>query len=308
MQSPISGARSSGAASRASVQGIGAALLGAIAYGANIPAARVAGQLGVDGATQMALRNVVLVGGILLVTLLLGRSLAVSAQNRPRLIAMGLAAGCTAMGYLSALSFVPVAVAVTLFYLFPLWLILAEPIVFRRRLAPRRLAAFAVAFLGIVLCVGPALGALDWRGVALAVVAGFGSAAMFLLQSGLREDRVAIIAWTQTIALLVAIPVVAVIGLAPLASIEAAALPVAFSAIGFYLGFLLQVVAVSLIAPALAGLLFLVEPIVAILIAALVLGEALSVTQIAGITLVLGALATDLLLEMRVAPHPSTAP
>jgi drug/metabolite transporter (DMT)-like permease len=162
------------------------------------------------------------------------------------------------------------------------------------RLTARKLAVFGAAFAGILMCVGPAFGGLDWRGVAFAVGASLFCAGLFQLTPKVKADRAALVFWSQAAVLAVSIPWVIIAGAAAPAALSAAALMIALSSLGFYIGFGLQIVAARLIPPATAGLIFLIEPLVAIAVAALALGETLSPTQWAGIALVLGVLAADL--------------
>jgi drug/metabolite transporter (DMT)-like permease len=65
----------------------------------------------------------------------------------------------------------------------------------------------------------------------------------------------------------------------------------------YVLGFLLQLAALKHISTATAGLVFLIEPIVAMGMAALVLGERLVFTQYLGCAVVLAALAASAMME-----------
>ena len=278
-------------------------VLGAIAYGFNIPAARVAALGGVNGSNLAALRTAIFVAALALLIPLLGRSFRIRHGETGRIALLGLCSGFLAACYLSALSYVPVAMAVTVFYTFPLILILAAPLSGGGRITGWRMAAFAVAFAGICLAVGPSFAALDWRGLALAFAAAFASAAMFTITATLKQDRLTLLFWVQIAALTILLPTAFLSGVAGPERIAPVWLAVAIAAGGFYVGMTCQMAAAPHLAPATVGLLFLIEPVVAIIAAALLLGEALGPVQAAGVALVLAGLALDVWRQSRpVAP------
>ncbi|MGL4243542.1 MAG: EamA family transporter, partial [Beijerinckiaceae bacterium] len=213
---------------------------------------------------------------------------------------MGLLSGATGACYLSSVTLIPVASAVTIFYTFPLILILLAPLTGGRITVPR-LAAFMIAFAGIVICVGPSLNGLDWRGVALAVAASIACAALMQVTATITQDRVRLLFWVQLFAMTFVVPAALISGLPTQAALTAAALPVMVSALGYYVGFAGQVIAGRALAPATVGLLFLLEPVVAILAAQWLLAETLTPVQTAGIALVLAGLSLDVWTQSRSA-------
>jgi drug/metabolite transporter (DMT)-like permease len=274
-------------------------VIGAIAYGFNIPAARVAALGGVNGANLAALRTSLFVAALALLIPLLGRSFRIRHGEAGRITVLGLCSGFLAACYLSALSYVPVAMAVTVFYTFPLILILMAPFSGGGRITGWRMAAFVVAFAGICLAVGPSFAALDWRGLALAFAAAFASAAMFTITATLKQDRLTLLFWVQVAALTILLPTAFLSGMTGPTEIAPVWLAVAIAAGGFYVGMTCQMVAAPHLAPATVGLLFLIEPVVAIIAAALLLGEALGPIQAAGVAMVLAGLALDVWRQSR---------
>lgn len=277
-------------------------VIGAVAYGFNIPAARMAALGGVNGANLAALRSALFVAALALLIPLLGRSFRIRHGEGPRILALGLCSGLLAACYLSALGFVPVAMAVTVFYTFPLILILAAPFTGGGRITGWRMTAFLVAFAGICLAVGPGVAALDWRGLALAFAAAFASAAMFTLTAGLKQDRLTLLFWVQAAGVSVLIPTALATGLADADRLGAVWIAVAIAAAGFYVGISCQIAAAPHLAPATIGLLFLIEPVVAIIAAALLLGETLGPLQVAGVALVLLGLGLDIWRQTQARP------
>lgn len=282
-------------------------VLGAVAYGFNIPAARVAALGGFNGANLAALRTTLFLAALGLLIALSGRSFRIRHGEAPRILALGLCSGVLAACYLSALSFVPVAMAVTVFYTFPLLLILAAPFAGGGRIAGWRIAAFLIAFAGICLAVGPSFAGLDGRvldgrGLALALAAAFASAAMFTIAATLKQDRLTLLFWVQAAAAAVLLPTVLLTGLAGPETLAPVWIAAAVAAGGFYIGMTCQMAAAPHLSPATIGLLFLIEPVVAIVAAALLLGETLEPLQIAGVALVLIGLGLDVWRQARAKP------
>jgi drug/metabolite transporter (DMT)-like permease len=277
-------------------------IIGAIAYGINIPAARVAGLGGVNGSNLAAQRSLLFAILLAAAITLMGKSFRIQFGESRRIILLGLCAGLVAICYLSSLTYVPVAMAVTVFYTFPLILLLAAPFTGGGRITGWRMVAFAIAFTGIVIAVGPSLDGLDWRGLALAFFAAFASAAMFLLASTLKQDRIILLFWIQVIACLVLVPAAGLTGAPALETIRGVWLAVALSAAGFYIGFVCQFTAAPHLKPATIGLLFLIEPVVAIISAAVFLDETLNPLQYAGVALVIAGLAIDIWKQQQPAP------
>jgi drug/metabolite transporter (DMT)-like permease len=146
------------------------------------------------------------------------------------------------------------------------------------------------------------LDGLDWRGLALAFIAAFASAGMFTLASTLKQDRITLLFWIQVVACVVLVPSAVMTGLPAIGTIGGVWLAVALSAAGFYIGFVCQFTAAPHLRPATIGLLFLIEPVVAIISAAVFLGETLKPLQYAGVALVITGLAIDIWKQQQPAP------
>ena len=190
----------------------------------------------------------------------------------------------------------------TIFYTFPLLLILAAPFTGGGRLSPTRIKVFMTAFAGIALCVGPSFEQLDWRGLALAFAAAVSCAMLFILTASIKQDRLTLIFWIQLLALPLIIPVAWMTGFSSLSAINGVWIAIMISAVGFYIGFACQVVAGGMLRPATLGLIFLIEPVAAILVAVVYLGETMLTIQYIGIGLVLGGLALDVWRHRKEGP------
>lgn len=276
------------------------ALAGAALYGANVPAARVASQAGFPGADLIAWRALIFVPLLAAMAWMAGQRLRLLPGEAAPTFRLAIAASLTATFYLSSVDHLPVPMAVVLFYMFPLFVILLSARIEGRRISRLQMAVFAIAFAGLVIAVGPSLGGLSLTGILLAAGAAIASAFMFVFAGRVPDAPLRNAFWTQAVmgpvSLLFAVlqggPVsTAVFWIAPFA------IALAMGAYG--IAYLFQLMAAQRISADRAGLLFLFEPVTAIAAAGLFLGETLSLLQIGGVLLILGALAAEILLGTR---------
>lgn len=292
---------SAGADSAARQRGIALALISAACFGSNIVSAQIAGQAGLSGPLLVFYRvfiMLVLVGAAVLLLRMPWR--VPLGQTRP-LIAFGLTSALVGTAYLSSVAFVPVSIAAVVFYIFPVLIVLAEPLLTPARFSLDRLMVALVAFLGVALVVGPSLDGLDPRGLALALAASVLAASQFFAASACAKTPLAPkLFWSH----LLMLPVTAAIlwlvsGFLPPQALGLAPAAAAITTGGYLLGFLLQVLALARVAPGPAALAFCAEPVFSVLIAAVVLGERMGPVQYAGTALVVGAIMANVILEQK---------
>lgn len=283
------------------------ALTGATAYGINIAGARLCAMLGITGSDIVVYRALIFLPVLAIIAGCLGRRLTLRADERPMVLRFALAAVGTALCYMTSLKYLPVPVAVTIFYTYPLIVILLTPYLDRVRLPARRWVVAIVAFAGVLLAIGPSVDALDPRGVIFALLGSLFCAGMFIAGSRVTTDSIVTFFWCQLVALPLGLAFAfANGGLSEPAGLLIGLLPLAINIGGYFLGFLFQILAAPRVSAATAGLLFLFEPVIAILAAAIALGEHVTPIQGAGMLLVVGALAFDMLPGLRTkAPAPS---
>jgi drug/metabolite transporter (DMT)-like permease len=286
------------------------ALAAASLYGVNIVSARVAADSGVSGVAFVFYRVFLMLAIVAAVAALRRAPLRVATGEGGLLVAAGLATAALGAAYLSSIAFIPVTVAVTIFYTYPVLIVLLSPLVDGTRITATLLAVTALAVLGVVLVVGPAFQGLDPRGLVLAATASVATAVQFFAASRCR--RTGIIAKVFWIHLLV-LPASAIIGLAagaliPPQRLLAAPAAVAVTVGAYVLGFVFQFAALARSSAVVAGIAFCAEPVVAALASALMLGERLSALQLAGGALVLAAILTNVVADRHRAGAPDPQP
>ena len=296
--SDLSGGAAFARARYALITGTVFALIGAGLYGANVPAARAASQAGMPGAELIFYRALILIPALGAVALAMGQSLRLRPDERGNIARLAISAGLTATFYLSALDHLAVPMTVVIFYTFPLLVMLISNRIEGRRLRPAQIGIFVVAFAGLVLAVGPSLENLNMRGAAYAGIAALACAGLFIVAGRVTGPPVRTMFWTQ----LGQGPIAFLFswlngGPVPLETFGKAPVAIAIAMGAYAIAFIFQLLASQRISPSRTSLLFLFEPVTAIIVAGFFLGETLLPLQIAGVALILTALASEILLD-----------
>ncbi len=272
--------------------GLALALAAACSYSFTAVLAGLAYLEGTNAATLVAFRFTL--AGLLVFALLhLWRRPWTLPREAYRLMA-GVVAGAmgTATGYMSAIQYIPVSLAVLIFYTFPLLVAVVEGLLERRAPSQRLLLALLVGFVGLGLALGPDFSDLDWRGIAFGVLASCSSLPLFLCARRLvlRYDAVLVAAYVNLFALVLAfLLAVTTYGIA-LPGSGAGWLFLLGACCFFAAASLLQLYAVRNASAGSAAMVFNAEPLLTILIAWLFLDQALGGLQWLGVAMVLGAL------------------
>ncbi|MDQ0396277.1 DMT family transporter [Labrys monachus] len=282
--------------------GLGLGLLAAVSYGSNVPFAKLSAEAGVSGPNVVFYRSLLMVALLGLFALSRRAPLAVPQGVRLPVLGLGVATSFVGICYISSVAFIPVGVATIIYYLYPLVILVVSPWVDSERLTPARLMIFALAFLGLVVAIGPAFTSLDPRGLVLAMLGSAAAAAQFFFAA--RATRaigpVAAGFWAQAIQMPAALGICLLAGgpVAP-AALAGAAWPVGMTCALFILAFALHLASARMAPPAALGLVFCAEPVASILLAARLLGETLAPAQLAGGCLVLLAIVGSVVVESR---------
>ena len=279
-------------------------LLIALMMGANHVAARIAFNNGVDVATAVVFRSVVtalVVAGLLLIQHV---PLTATARQKRFLLIIGLLVGVQSLCLYSAVARLPVALALLAFNTYPLWTALWDRLLYQRRPERATLQAMPVILVGLALALD-VLGAASGLGAAgqwarmgagvafaLAAAATFGLALVLTQHETTGLDGRLRTASTMLLAGLV--------GLAMAGAQGGMQLPTAsagwwgLAALTFLYGTAFTIMFTVLPKLGVAGnsAIMNVEPVFALVLAWLILGQSIAPIQIAGALLVVGAVIT----------------
>jgi drug/metabolite transporter (DMT)-like permease len=281
--------------------GVAAALVSAGNYGLNAVTAQMAAHVGISGALMVFYRVFLMLACVLVAMVVLRQSARVEPGERGPLVVFGLTSSVIGTAYLSSVAFLPVSVAVVVFYLFPVFIILAEPFVEKRRMNAAQAGAALMAFAGVALVVGARFEGLDPRGLALALLAAVGAAIQFFAAARMpKTGNNAKLLWGHLLVLPGVTLTLAVLGgFQSPASFALAPWAVFITLTAYLVAIALQLFALARISAAAAGLTFCAEPIFATAFAALLLGERLSALQYVGAAMVMAAIAFNAALAFR---------
>jgi len=291
-------------------------LLIALLMGANHVAARVAFDHGVDVTTAVAVRSIVtaLVVGALIVV----QRVPVAPTRRQRffLPAIGVIVGVQSLCLYSAVARLPVALALLAFNTYPLWTALWARLLYRHRAERRVVVAMPVMLFGLALALdvlGAASGvgaALQWQRIGAGVAFALAAAATFGLalvltqhEAGTLDGRV------RTASTMAIVAVLALGGIAWQGGFHLPDAPAGWW--GLALLTLLYGTGITILFTVLPRLgvvgnsaIMNVEPVFALVLAWLILGQAIAPSQLAGALLVV-ATVVWLGLRPRAAPGPA---
>ena len=276
-------------------------LLIALMMGANHVAARVAFNHGADVATAVVFRSAVT--ALVLVAIIAAQRVRVTftARHKRMLPAIGLLIGIQSLCLYSAVARLPVALALLAFNTYPIWTALWSRLLYGQKPERAMLVAMPVILVGLALALdvfGAASGlgaAGQWArigagvGFALAAAATFGLALVVTQHEAGDVDGRVRSATTMFMASLVALASVGVQGGFQLP--DAAAGWGGLAALTFLYGTAFTIMFTVLPRLGVVGnsAIMNVEPVFALVLAWLVLGQAIAPVQVAGAFIVVGA-------------------
>ena len=279
--------------------GLAFALIGAFFYGFNITFAKIAAELGVGGPMIVAERVLVMIAIGLVIGRLTRASFSVPRNERMPLFGLGLGSTGVSICYISSVAFIPITKAAVIFYTFPILIVVLSPFIDRKPLTLAMMAIVLTAFIGVVLVLGTTDAGLDPRGLLLAAGASISAAIQFFAGTRCRQTGTAAkLVFSQVIVLPSALLTVYFTGaIFTVDSQIIAFVPVWLTIGGFVFGFGFQILALTRISASIAGLAFCLEPVVAALTSAIVLGERLAPIQYLGGMIVIAAIIATVFVE-----------
>jgi drug/metabolite transporter (DMT)-like permease len=272
---------------------------GAVSFGINIVYAQMASNAGIHGSVILFYRVFLMVPLALIGMALTRTPFKIDKSETGAILGMGLASSGVSLCYILSVASIPITVAAVIFYTFPIVVVLTSPFVENKTLQPFMLAIALLAFTGIVIVIGPQSDHLDPVGLLLAGGASLAATVQFFY--GTRSPHSPTLPKLIIIQILMLpaalITMLATVGLPSMDLLLLAPWASGLTIAGYALGFVLQLMALNLISPVVASLVFCLEPVVSSLSAHLILGEQLSFLQYSGGMMVLLALVINLIKE-----------
>ena len=278
-------------------------VLSAFGFAASPSLARLAYEGGSDPATAALFRFAVGAVVMFVAHRLRGRRLALDRRLKWIGLGTGLLYAVESLAYLFAVQLIPVSVMVLVFFTFPVFVALLVRLIDKVPVTPVKTVSLVAAFCGVALTTGAAPQVLDPVGIVLALVAAVGTAA-FIVFGGQVTRAVGSIGFA-----LIAFAVATVVFGTWILLVGALNLPETglgwFGLVGGSLTFVTAILcfftALKAVETVSATLVANLEPILAIAIAYLVLGEVLTLPQMAGGAIVVAAILLPSLVGKRPA-------
>ncbi len=280
------------------------AISSAFFLGLNTSLARLAYEGGANAGTVAFLR---ILGSVLVISLFVvisRRSIDFPRIALWPIFGVGIAIVLQGSSYLSSVSYIPVGLAVLLFYTYPLMVALASSIFEKEKIEFGRKVALIAAFFGISLAIGPSFTVLDWRGIILALIGAFGVMMIFIFTGqALKHTSATVVSLYSN---LLALPLMAII---MIYFFDGYQKPNTIS--GMYsllcvcslygIAILMQFAAIHSIGKTLTALLSNVEPLVSISAGVILLNETLTGIQyVGGVTVVTSLVISDYLAKQKM--------
>ena len=276
-------------------------LLIALMMGANHVAARVAFNNGTGVSTAVVFRSLITAGVIVAILVAQGVRPRFTARHRKMLLGIGLLIGVQSLCLYSAVARLPVALALLAFNTFPIWSALWSALLYRQRPEKAMLLAMPVILVGLALALDvfgatSGLGASgQWArigagvGFALAAAATFGLALVLTQHEAGDVDGRVRTATTMMLAGVVALATVATQGGFQLPAAPAGWGGLAALTLLYGTAFTIMFTVLARLGVGGNSAIMNVEPVFALVLAWLVLGQTIAGIQVAGALLVVGA-------------------
>ena len=284
-------------------------VLSACSFALAAPFARLAFENGVAPVDAVAVRALVAFIVLSVIIKLSGEAFHVPREARLPLIGLGVSTTLISCAYLSSVTFIPVGVAVIIFFTFPIFILVLSPFVEKTRFGLDRFIIGLIALFGLYLAVGSnsSLENLDWRGLVLAGIGALaGTGQIFFGRAVASKAYGPTMVWGAHFIILPATILVSQIfggALFTQAGLSSVMVPgfvaIVVICLGYLSGYLFQIRALTNAPASYIGSVFNVEPIVSTSLAAYLFGERLANVQYAGGALVLTALVLSSVLSLR---------
>jgi drug/metabolite transporter (DMT)-like permease len=270
--------------------GIVFALITAIGLGSITTQAKIFYADGGNAMTLMAARFLISTLAIGMIIAFRRNAFNIDRRQRRSVFMLGFIWSGSMVCYLLSVESISVSIAVLLLYTYPLLVLIYT--LLRRQISPSPalITAFCLAFLGLYLALSNGAARLDTTGLLFALLAGFGAAFTFIKGARVAPllNPLVMTFWINAVGLIMIIPLIysqfsLPTGASGLIALTAATL--------FYLiAILCQFEALARLPATTAAFILNLEPVVSILLAAIILQEQLAGMQWLGVALVISVL------------------
>ena len=208
-------------------------------------------------------------------------------------LALGISVFMMGIGYLGATQYIPISLAVLIFYTCPFFVAIISRFTENEPITPRRLTAIIIAFIGLSLALKvQTTGGLQLLGIMYAVIAAIGFASFVTVSSLMLKtaDPQAVLLHSMAggtllfVLFFVLTNGVEIIGTRTgWLKVSGSGIAIAFAYITFFAG-------MKIIGPVKATMILNIEPVLTICLAAILFGEHLANIQVFGAVLVIGGI------------------
>ena len=273
--------------------GFGLVLMAALGFSTNILFANMAYRDGIDIHTINAVRHFVTVILLFLFLKIRGKKLKLPPRERYASFVLGISVFMMGIGYLGATQYIPVSVAVLIFYTHPFLVAIIARFTEKEPITPIRLLAITIAFIGLAFAMGiQSVGGLHWYGIAFGFLGALGAASYVTISSlTIRSADTQTVNFHCLTAGTLLYVVFLLFNSGPAAHIAPAGwFKLGASSLALTIAYVTFLIGIETIGPVKTTILMNAEPILTILLAALVLGERLAPTQLIGAAFVMAGI------------------
>lgn len=269
--------------------GIGIVMISAISFGMIAPFAVLSYAGGSNAITFGIARALAMSAVGTLLILLLKSDWRIPRTARTSVMLVVLGQSGLSIGILGAVQFIPVSLAILIMYIYPALVLIIEAIMLREKLSGALATTCLLAFIGLAIVLGPSYSSLDWRGIALGLVACISTTILMISMRSARlhVNQVPLMLWGNAGSVLVLILFVPLFGGIALPDTQLGWIVFSSGSLIFILAFASYAISMRYISAGRAAMVYNFEPLTAIAAAALILGETLQPLQLFGGALVI---------------------
>ena len=274
------------------IAGIVLALAAAVAFALANTSASVAYHSGSNALTVAAIRFVLPTATLIVWLRMRGVPFALRGRDGWLAALLGAVTAVYTWALLSAISSIPLALAILVFYLFPLVATVILAACGWEKFGWKTIMAIVLAFVGLALALDPNGGNVNFKGVAMALVGALGLGIVIAISSRVfgAGDARPVTLYIAAVSAMVLIGLCAAHGEFVLPQTGFGWLGFAGTSIFYAFAMITFFIAISMIGPMRVSLLSYAEPVVSAGLGVTLLGETLAPIQITGIALVITAL------------------